>query len=74
MKNSRVCPKCRSTDILIRDGSCGAYGVGNNVMLGATVFSAVMVDRYICCTCGYTEEWIRREDMEKLKKSSKCHR
>lgn len=73
MKNSRICPKCRSIDIVIVDGYAGAYGSGNNIMTGLSIFSAVPVDRYVCCNCGYTEEWIRSEDIEKLRNSSKSH-
>ena len=74
MKNSRICPKCNSSDILIIDGNVGAYGTGNNIMTGSTVFSAVNVNRYICCSCGYTEEWINQWDIEKIKKSKRAHR
>lgn len=74
MKNKRVCPKCGSTDILVIDGYTGAYGSGNNIITGNTVFSAVNVDRYICCSCGFTEEWINKEDIDKIKKSKKAHK
>lgn len=74
MKNARICPKCSSADIVRIDGYTGAYGSGNNMMIGNTVFSAVNVNRYICCECGYTEEWIDREDIEKVKKSKKAKR
>ena len=74
MNKNRICPKCGSNDIYVVDGYTGPYGSGNNVMIGATVFSAVKVNRYICCTCGFTEEWIGREDLEKVKKSKKAHR
>ena len=74
MNKNRICPKCGSTEIYVVDGYAGPYGSGNNVMIGATVFSAVKVNRYICCKCGFTEEWINREDLEKIKKSKKAHR
>ncbi|MDE7270929.1 MAG: hypothetical protein K2N81_10710 [Acetatifactor sp.] len=74
MKNTKICPKCNSSDILIVDGYAGAYGSGNNIMTGATIFSAVNVNRYICCSCGYTEEWINQEDIEKVKKAKRAHR
>lgn len=74
MKNQKVCPKCGGTDIVIKDGYAGPYGAGNSIMTGISFFSAVNVDRYICCSCGYTEEWINMEDMEKIKKSNKIHR
>ncbi len=73
VKNTKICPKCNCSDILIVDGNVGAYGSGNNIMTGATIFSAVNVNRYICCSCGYTEEWINREDIEKVKRSKRAH-
>ncbi len=72
MKNTRICPKCRSTDLVRIDGYAGAYGTGNNIMVGASIFSAVEVNRYICCSCGFTEEWIDREQIEKVKNSKKA--
>ena len=72
MKNTQTCPKCESTSIVRIDGYAGAYASGNNIMLGATVFSAVNVNRYVCCDCGYTEEWIDREDLPKIKNSKKA--
>ncbi len=74
MKNTRICPKCSSPDIVRFDGYTGAYGSGNNMMTGNTIFSTVNVNRYICCECGYTEEWIDKEDIEKVKNSKKAKR
>lgn len=66
MKNTRVCPKCNSSDILRIDGYAGGYGVGNNIPAGATIFSYVKVNRYLCCDCGFSEEWIDKEDIPKV--------
>ena len=74
MKNTKICPKCQSADIVRIDGYSGAYGTGNNIMTGLSVFSAVNVNRYICCKCGFTEEWIDKEDIEKIVKSRKAKR
>lgn len=74
MKKSRKCPKCNSTDIVRIDGSVEGYGAGNNLKLGATIFSAVKVNRYVCCTCGFIEEWLDKEDIEKVKNSKKAKR
>lgn len=74
MKYSKVCPKCQSTNIVRIDGYTGAHGAGNNVMIGMSIFSAVNVNRYICCNCGFTEEWIDKEDIEKVEKSKKAKR
>ena len=40
----------------------------NNIQVGLTVFSAVLVNRYVCCDCGYSEEWIDKEDIPTLKR------
>lgn len=72
MKNTKTCPKCSSTSIVRIDGYAGAYASGNNIMLGATTLSAVNVNRYICCRCGYSEEWIDREDLPKVVSSKKA--
>ncbi len=69
-----ICPKCGSTDIVRIDGNAGAYGTGNNIMTGITIFSAVNVNRYVCCFCGFTEEWIDKDDIEKVKSSKKAIR
>lgn len=67
MKKTGLCPKCGSKDLLLVPGKAGAYGSGNNIMTGYSIFSAVLVNRYVCCTCGFTEEWVDLEDIPKLK-------
>lgn len=67
MKKTRKCPKCGGVEILRIQGKAGPYGSGNNIMTGGTIFSAVGVHRYLCCGCGYSEEWIDMEDIPKLK-------
>jgi predicted nucleic-acid-binding Zn-ribbon protein len=70
MRNSKTCPKCRSTDVIRIPGIVGAYGAGNNIGLGATVFGGfAKVTRYLCGGCGFSEEWIdSADDIAKLKK------
>ena len=58
MKNMKSCSKCNSRTIVKIPGKFGAYGCGNNITWGFTVFSGVTVTRYLCCECGYSEEWI----------------
>ena len=67
MKRTNTCPKCGGTDILRIEGTSKGYGAGNNIQVGMTIFSAVLVHRYLCCDCGYSEEWIDKEDIQKLK-------
>ena len=72
MKNQKICPKCGGSDLIMIDGYDGSNGTGNIITTGMSIFSAVPIDRYICCSCGYTEEWINMEDMDKVKKSRKA--
>jgi ribosomal protein S27AE len=58
VKNTQICPKCAGREILRVPGEAGAFGSGNVIPAGATIFSSVPVTRYICATCGYVEEWI----------------
>lgn len=44
MRNTKICPKCNGNQIVLVEGNAGAYGSGNNIMVGATIFSAIMVD------------------------------
>jgi predicted nucleic-acid-binding Zn-ribbon protein len=68
MKNSMKCPKCQSCNIVRIEGQVGAYGSGNNIMTGITIFSAVKVTRYLCADCGFSEEWIEsKDDLDKLR-------
>jgi len=67
MKHTNICPKCQSSDIIRIEGSAGAYGTGNNIPTGLTIFSYVKVPRYVCGSCGYTEEWIDKKDIPKIK-------
>lgn len=71
MKNTNRCPKCGGYEILFVEGRVGAYGSGNNIITGVTIFSGIKVDRYVCGTCGYSEEWIRREDIPAIRKMKK---
>ena len=67
MKNSGECPKCGEKDIVEIPGKVGAYGSGNNIQVGFTVFSAIKVTRYLCASCGFSEEWVTNPgDLKKV--------
>lgn len=76
MKNSMKCSKCGGNRIAIikNDGHPdGTYG--NNIQSRTTILSGVVfVFRYICCDCGYTEEWIDEKDIDILLKSKKIQK
>ena len=68
MKNTHKCPKCQSTDIIRITGEVGSYGTGNNIRIGQLSWR-VKVTRYLCASCGFSEEWIDSpDDIARLKK------
>ena len=66
MKETGVCPKCGGADIVRVPGGIRSTmaNTQNFVIRG---FQSAPVDRYICCICGFSEEWLREEDLEKVK-------
>ncbi len=65
MKHTKTCPKCVGKDILRIDGTVLPNGAGNNIR--TVHLSYVMVNRYLCCDCGYSEEWVSPRDIPQLK-------
>ena len=70
MKNTHICPKCNSREIMRIEGRMGGYSGGNDIAgtAGSFSFRTVKVTRYLCGSCGFSEEWIDApEDLHKLK-------
>ena len=65
MKKAGVCPKCKGADIVRVPGGIRSTmdSTQNFVTCG---FRSAPVDRYICCGCGFSEEWLREDDLEKI--------
>ncbi|VIG69969.1 Uncharacterised protein [Clostridioides difficile] len=58
MKNIKKCPKCGSTDIVCVPDNAHKY-LANSIAITKTVtVQRVPVSRYVCCSCGYLENWI----------------
>jgi hypothetical protein len=69
VKTTATCPKCGSHELIRIPGSTRAFGTGNNIPAGMTIFSSVKVARFLCSHCGYSEEWVESPaDIEKLRK------
>jgi predicted nucleic-acid-binding Zn-ribbon protein len=67
MKNTTKCPKCEATDIVKIPG--GDLWFQRNLLPIGAFTKPVPVTRYLCCACGYSEEWIEnKEDIKNLKK------
>lgn len=62
MKNTGRCPKCGSSDLLTPEP-----GLYNSFPI--RFFANAKIQRYVCRSCGYTEEWIAEESMEPLRQS-----
>ena len=52
MKNTKICPKCNSNDVLPIKGDYRPYRTN------LTLLSQITVTKYLCCNCGFTEDWI----------------
>ena len=61
MKRTDRCPKCGSADIAVVPP--GRY---NSIPVG---FGGAKLERYICLSCGFTEEWVETAAMEKVRRS-----
>jgi hypothetical protein len=59
MKESMTCPKCASTTDVVRiPGSTGTTATGSVLYTGLTTASVARLTRFVCCKCGYSEEWL----------------
>ena len=65
MKKTNTCPKCSSTDVVRIEGGFESHD--NRIQIDWSIFSAIPVHRYVCCNCGFSEEWLDQEDLQKLK-------
>ena len=64
MKNKKICPKCNSTDIIrVPANLC------NKIQAKWSRLSMVVLHRYVCCNCGFSEEWIDTNEIQLLKEN-----
>jgi predicted nucleic-acid-binding Zn-ribbon protein len=56
MKNARKCPKCQSSEIL-RIPHAGPGEMRSWIAAG-WLYRPVELRRYVCASCGFSEEWI----------------
>lgn len=71
MKNTCRCPKCGSGEIVRIPDNPARHASGNNIYTTrATLLGKIPVIRYVCCDCGYVENWVEaRRDLEKLEET-----
>lgn len=66
MKHTHKCPKCGSEDVLKVPGR-EMVDRGMNVV-PLWFGNWARIDRWVCCNCGYSEEWVDEEALEDVKK------
>jgi hypothetical protein len=66
MKNTKVCPKCGSHEVVIvSTGVSGPFR--DDIAIGILHF-AIPVTRRLCCGCGFMELWVDDpENLDKIK-------
>ena len=71
MKNSGRCPKCGSMDIVCVPDNPRRYTSGNNIYTTSmTLIGKIPVIRYVCCRCGYVENWVETAgELEQIKRT-----
>lgn len=71
MRISGHCPKCGSAHIVRVPDNPARYASGNNIYTGTfTLFGKIPVIRYVCCDCGYVENWVEnQEELEAIRQA-----
>ncbi len=69
MKHQNACIKCNAVDIRKIKGKRPMSEPYNFAKVSA--FKKIYITRYVCVSCGYSEEWIdRKQDLEYLAKNA----
>lgn len=69
MKSTKRCPKCGSYDIARIPDNQNRHASGNNIYTSTfTLLGKIPVIRYVCCECGYVENWVeQRNELNEIK-------
>lgn len=63
MKNSGKCPKCGAAEVVRVPDNPSRHASGNNIYTSSfTLMGKIPVIRYVCCRCGYVENWVEKEE------------
>ena len=61
MKNTNICPKCKSTDV-VRIPAHKSTSTSNIIQLNKWGTQYAYFDRYVCNGCGFMEHYVDVED------------
>lgn len=63
MKENKICSKCNSNKIAEVENTIGFKKNGNGfINIPISAFQTIEISRYICCECGYIEQWVSHKD------------
>lgn len=70
MKNAHICPKCGSRDIVRVPDDAHRYLANSICITKLVTVERVPVARYVCCGCGYVENWVETQgDREAVRRA-----
>lgn len=70
MKNTNCCPKCQSHNIARVPDDAHRYLANSICITKLVTVERVPVARYVCCNCGYVENWVENQhELGNIKKS-----
>lgn len=58
VKHTRCCPKCHSENIVRVPDDAHRYLANSIAITKVVTVERVAVARYVCCDCGYVEDWV----------------
>ena len=61
MKNTKRCPKCSSQKIVCVPDDAHRYLANSICITKFAVVKRIPVARYVCCDCGYVENWVETQ-------------
>ncbi len=61
MKNTKCCPKCGSKNIACVPDNAHRYLANSIAITKAAWVKRIPVARYVCCDCGYVENWVETQ-------------
>lgn len=63
MMRGNPCPKCGGVHVVRVPDNPMRHASGNNIYTTrASLVGKIPLIRYVCSTCGYTEEWVEGQD------------
>ena len=62
MKNTKCCPKCHSHNVVRVLDDAHRYLANSICITRFITVERVPVARYVCCDCGYVENWVESQN------------